>query len=148
MNPSQAAREIRRRGVALKRALRRAETASLAEAKAFAVTLSSGPYRPKTLRQMGRPYAKRAPHPPLPPFFINVNSGLLRRSWRSRTGSWNGGSLTSTLYNVAPEATYFDENAYPGGTRAMIARPIQDYIRRKQRPLRLRRLEEAVREVW
>src|SRR5580765_2502937 len=99
MSPAQAAREIERRGRALLRAMKRAEGASVAEAVNFAITLSSGPYRPAALRRLGSPYARIRPRPPLPPFFINVNKGALRRGWRRKTGAWDGGQLVSTLFN-------------------------------------------------
>lgn len=140
-NAGNLALRFRRRREALPGEVDRALRDTLTSAKAAAIGFSSAKaYRPK--RDKTHPYARRAPHPPLPPFLVNVQSGRFRSSWKTRL-SKSGKGYRATLYNTAPYSGSF--NGEP--TRTMIARPILAHVIETIGPQRRKRMQSAVRRA-
>lgn len=126
---------------------RAADLERAAEEEAHRITdaLSSGPYSSAQLAAMGHPYGRgggaagggrsrrgrrgRSPAarqaPPLPPWIINEQTGLFRRSWQIRARV-SRGVLTVEAENTAPHARFL-----LGGTRRMIARPFMERLRQE-----------------
>jgi hypothetical protein len=95
--------------------------------KLKAVELSSAnAYRPANDKT--RPYSRKSPHPPLPPQFVNVQSGQFRAGWQTRTYR-QGGDLMGELSNQSPHARFFGGEA----TKAMIGRPILNAVHQAER---------------
>lgn len=132
---------FRKRAQAVGPEIERAMRETVKSAKEAAVGFSSArAYNPK--RDKTHPYSRRRPHPPLPPFIINAQSGQLRRSWRTRVQRTSRG-VTGTLYNTAPHAGAFSGQP----TRTMIARPILQEVRKVVGPKRRRLERDAVRRA-
>jgi hypothetical protein len=148
MSPKAAAASLRAKGKELVRELRQAEHENAVTGLQVAIEFTTGPYKQRLLSRMGHPYARRHPEPAIDPGVANVQSGALAVGWRKREPRLRDDVLVTSLYNVAPEAMFFDEEAYPQGTREMIARPVQARIRERLSPLRLYALQTAVRKVW
>lgn len=131
----------KRRALLLVKRAEEAERANVEAMRKLAVENSSGTaYNPSLDRS--RPYARRAPHPPLPPWIANVQTGLLRAGWRTET-TRQGADIRADLFNVAPESRFF------GGepTRTMIARPLlQNVVERSRKPA-FQRMTDAVRRA-
>jgi len=102
------------------------------------IALSSGPYKLRTLRRMGYPYAVRNPRPPMDPGIINVQTGVFRRSWRKSIVSV-GGNITMKVYNIDPKSRYM------AGTSVMIERPVQRIALKPVMKQRKINLEHAIR---
>ncbi len=85
--------------------------------------LSSGPYKTAQLRQMGHPYSRRRPAPPMHPAIINVQTGRFRNSWRIEA-RLTGTRLQLSVDNTSPEARFLLH-----GTRKMIARPYEQALK-------------------
>lgn len=135
MTPQAAAKELRARARAVTPAGKTAQRLTLKVMKAQARTASSGPFRSAQLAKMGRPYSKRRPRPPQDRAILNRQSGRLLNGWRTVVGVNVAGRLEGSLFNIAPEARWFDDRLYPRGTKWAIARPIQNYLRSKVRRL-------------
>lgn len=138
-NAGNIALKFRRRADGLKTEVEKELRATMKDAKKIAIGYSSArAYNPK--RDKTHPYGRTNPHPPLPPFLANIQSGTLRGSWKTRVQrtpfGWRG-----TLYNTAPHARNF------GGqpTRRMIGRPLFPEIQKAMGPKRRRRMRMAVR---
>jgi hypothetical protein len=148
MTPKAAAEVLRAKGKELVRELREAEHENAVTGLQVAIEYSTGPYKQRLLARLGHPYARRHPEPAIDPGVANVQSGKLAVGWRKREPRMRDDALVTSLYNVAPEAIYFDEDAYPQGTTDMIARPVQARIRERLGPLRFYALQTAVRKGW
>ena len=139
--PNLLAARLRSAGPAISAALLTAEAITVKEALAAAVRLSSGGHSLAQLRAAGHPYARRAPDPSFDASVINVQSGEFLRAWRSAGPSLVGGVVKSRVVNNSAPAKYM------GGTRTMIARPIDRAIRAAVSPDRNRRLARLRRAV-
>jgi len=93
------------------------------------------------LRQMGHPYARRAPHPPKPAHIINRQSGAFRAGFKVAYRP-NIDGATATVYNVVPYAKFML------GTRYMIARPVLDEAIRRTKAERDRNIKNARRRAY
>ena len=93
-------------------------------------------YSLKQLRQMGHPYARRAPMPPKPAYLINRQGGQFRAGWQVRWTRKQDGAV-ATVYNRAPHAQYMV------GTRTMIPRPILDEALTRTKRERDRNIKRA-----
>lgn len=89
----------------------------MARVKDLAVLYSSGTAY-KIGRDKGYPYSRSNPHPPAPPYIINVQSGKFRKSWFVRESLSATGAITWRLYNTRAYSGYMT------GTSRMIERPI------------------------
>lgn len=118
-----------------------AERESAQEAKRLAEHYSSGPYSQATLTRMGHPYARRAPSPPLPPYFMNRQSGQFFSGWR-----WyllvSGDTISSGIWNHSEHGKFLE-----WGTRLMIERPILEQVEKEMQPKRFARLLAAKRRA-
>lgn len=125
MTPREFEREIKRRVVATAKALAQAERDNIALAKSIAKSYSQGPYSSAQLASMGHPYSRRAPRPPMPSGFINVQRS--RRFVRSfstvQRGRHNNNRIVTELNNNSPEWQYLKY-----GTRYMIKRPLGELV--------------------
>lgn len=104
----------------IKLAQRDALRRTAADGLETAQRVSSGPFSLRRLRQMGHPYAKRDPRPPLHPGVINVQSGKFRRRWFARVNASKG---EASVINQSETAKFLK-----GGTKRMIARPADQLI--------------------
>lgn len=121
----------------VERAVRAALLGSTREALAIARHLSAGPYKAPLLGRMGNPDARRHRRATLPPERLNLQSGLLFRSWEVTV---SGNALV-----VANDAPHME---FMAGTRAMFARPIAEAIERELGPkVAARLLRELEREL-
>lgn len=145
--PQQVAAEIKRRAQALAVELRKAEMISIAAVQSEAKRLSKGSFSTEALNRMGNPYARRRPRPPADPAMINLQTGDFLRGWRRKTGTWRGGVLTCTAFNISPHAELLEK----GGTSSslMIARPLVQRVLQSPalRAGRKARLRDAIRKV-
>jgi len=150
----QIARALRQAERLLPGLLYRAERENLRDAKTLAQQLSSGPYQPRTLAQLGHPYARRRFRPPAPAFIINRVTGSFWRGWRIVGPHKDGsGGYSSSLKNVAPQAAFLTSL----GTKYMGPRPIQERIQARigraredalGRALQQALLESLIRMAW
>ena len=141
MTPAQFSRHMAKAAAALPRTLAAAEGASLKQAKALAVTLSSGTLTRAELRRRGHPYAVRNPTSPNPQV-INAQSGAFRAAWVVRAPVVTGGGVVSSVANISAPARYM------GGTRFMVARPLPEAVQAAVRAARLVRTRRAVERAW
>lgn len=107
------------------------------KAKELARTFTSAPRMSRTEKK-SHPYARRSPHPPLPPYMVHRESGRLEAGWKVR----QTGKVT-VLYNDAAIAGFF--NGQP--TKTMMGRPVVQEVARRIRPERMREGVKAMREV-
>lgn len=142
-----AVKILQGKSVKIKENLRRAEKENLQDLYQAAQRATAGPFSLKLLAKMGHPYAKRNPAPPDDPGIANFQTGRLNKGWRKVLGTWQGGQMVSRIHNVAPEATFFDENDSPSGTKRMIARPTQALLKRQGVKRRTERLKRAIEEA-
>ena len=132
------ARMVRRAALFAKQ-VEAAERRNLEDMKKEAVSLSSGA---APSPDPSRPYARRAPHPKLPPFIVNVQKGVFRRSWQTSLTN-TAGNLVGRLFNTAFYSRFFDGNP----TRHMIARPILQAVIERSRKNVFQRVVGAVRSA-
>ena len=101
-------------------------------------------YSLEQLRQMGHPYAKRAPRPPVMPHIINRQSNNLHRNWR-----WNWArtpdGVRATIYNNAFTAPFMRDVQ---GTATMIARPVRAETIKRTKTARAVNLKRARRRGY
>lgn len=133
----------RNREQKLTAAVRRAENRVMDYAKERAEFYSSASAY-KIGRDKGYPYAaiKRADYPavPLPPYFINMQSGELQKSWAVNTQATPQG-FTSSLWNKKEYSRFLL------GTSKMIQRPILSRVGQDVRRFRLKVENEAIVKV-
>lgn len=118
----------------LKDAARDANQEMGPEALRIARRLSSGRFSTKPLAAMGHPYARAHPHPPLPPYIINRQSGAFYAGWMK---------VGNKLVNVAPHSRYL----LRGGTRYMIDRPILERIQAEVNQRQSSLVRQKIREA-
>ncbi|MBN9504002.1 MAG: hypothetical protein BGO01_03660 [Armatimonadetes bacterium 55-13] len=107
--------------------------------------LSSGRVSTRTLRRMGHPFGRRMgsksnlktrrttwarQRGKLPTLPINVQSGLLRRSWIIRRTPRRGFGQRWDMRNRAPYSKYV---LSPGGTSKMVTRPLWRVLKQSWR---------------
>lgn len=101
-------------------------------------------YSLEQLRQMGHPYARRDPRPPVRPHIINRQTGNLHRNWR-----WNWArtpdGCRATVYNNAFNARFMRDIR---GTLTMIARPVRAEAIKRTKDARARNLKRARRRGY
>lgn len=109
---------------------------------------ASGAFSSKTLARMDHPYATRHGGASVPygdPGVINKQSGVFRSSWTFTQVSQSNGLILFTVCNTDPIADYLEH-----GTRKMIARPIdnfiKEYVQRTQPILLAQSIEQAIRK--
>lgn len=134
--------KIRQMQERLKANLRQAERENLRDGKRIARKYSTGSISSAELRQLGHPYATRAPQFVQHPAIINRQSGTFFGAWSTHLGSWQSGGMVSVIRNSAPYAGYLDR-----GTRYMIERPIRDFVQRDLKQIRKARLQKAVADA-
>jgi hypothetical protein len=131
--------ELRRRQSIMRRGFALAEVATIRQAKAHALMLSSGPLTPAQTKGI---YARRNPRARFPAV-INVQTGDFRASWF--TSEYNGdgsrGRFTNSLINNSSVADFMK------GTRFMIERPIIDRVGDLIEPMRVKRLQAVLDKV-
>ena len=128
-----------RRAVLLKQQIEAAERRNLEALQALAVQNSSGA---APSPDPSRPYSRRRPHPLLPPYIVNVRTGVFRASWQTSL-LWEGGNLVGRLFNIDPKSVFF--NGLP--TSRMIARPILQNVLQRGRRSVFERATQAVRRA-
>lgn len=74
------------------------------------------------LKEMGHPYSKRAPAPPMPRYILSRQSGEFFSSWRKSISHTRNGAV-GTLYNIDPKSTEIEF-----GNETTIPRGIFEYI--------------------
>lgn len=99
-----------------------AQTAILQKMKKKAEYYSSGTAY-KIGRDKGYPYSPRENRPPLPAYFLNFQTGNLKKGWRTRT-TVNPRSITGTIYNLMDYSRFMTAL----GTSRMIGRPILEQV--------------------
>lgn len=109
----------------------------LAKAKQFS---NRRHYSLEQLRQMGHPYAKRNPRPPVAAHIINKQSGAVYAGWHRQVRR-NSDGATATVYNTAPHSGYL----LSGPKSKMIRRPIMEEALRRTQAQRERNLRNARR---
>jgi len=120
--PEEIAKEIRKRANALRTEAEAGIKEMAAVTMAQAKKDSLGPYTTPMLVRMGHPYAKRDPRPPMPPFYINIQTGNLYRSWQKRYGASAGayqGTILATVFNTSPEAGWLERGNGPSIKRPL-----------------------------
>ena len=120
MTPAQCANEINRRADALVRGSMQTARVLVREMKDSAEANTRGPYSLARLAEMGHPYAKRRPRPPMHPGILNKQTGRLNRSFRMGMPTVSSGTIHARIYNVDPKAERVETGLY---SRA-IARPL------------------------
>lgn len=145
MTPDQAIAALTKKRLELIRNLRAAETKSLREGKTIAMRLSSGVLSTAMLRRLGHPYA--ATHSALTqdPWIINRQTGLFRRSWRTKIGPFSGAGVNridSEIWNEAPYAMFLER-----GTKRMVARFILARVIKELAPIRRANMQDAVNKT-
>jgi len=125
---------------ALRQNIRAAEERSVREAHRAFVRRSSGTLSTKRLRQMGHPYAARAPQPgTADPTIINEQTGVFKRDWTAFPPTVNGaGTMQSSVINLDPKS------AYMFGTTRMIKRGIDDAVADEIEPKREQYHSQAI----
>lgn len=121
----------------------RAERVTVDDLLETAQQFSSGTLKPKDLRRMDHPYAKRHGAPKLNPAVINAQTGEFRGAWQTDPVSSGADGLESALYNTDPKA----EKWLEPGTKKMFARPIDELIESRVAPRREARIEVALNEL-
>lgn len=117
---------------ALRENIRQAEARSVKEAKQAFVKRSSGMLTTKQLRQMGHPFASRAPQPgAADPDIVNDQGGPFRDDWTAFPPTVNGaGTMQSSVVNLDPKSRFMF------GTNRMIKRGIDDAVAAEIEPKR------------
>jgi hypothetical protein len=125
---------------ALRQNIRQAEARSVKEAKQAFVKRSSGMLSTKQLRQMGHPFATRAPQPgAADPTVINDQGGPFKQDWTAFPPTTNGaGTMQSSVINLDPKAPLMF------GTARMIKRGIDDAVADEIEPKRLQYHSQAI----
>ena len=141
MTPAQFSRHMAKAAAALPRTLAAAEGAALKQAKALAVTLSSGTLTRAELRRRGHPYAVRNPTSPNPQV-INAQGSVFRNSFQIVPTTFSG-RMVSSVINVADYSGYL-----ANGTRFMVKRPLPEAVQSAVRAPRLARTFAAVERAW
>lgn len=136
-NAGNLAARMQKRAKAISDEAMKAERQNLEAAKGYAELLSSGGFH--RTKSGDPPYSRQNPHPPAPPAIVNVQTGLLRRSWQTRLQQ-AAGKISGSLFNTAPYAGFF--NGQP--TARMIGRPILQETAKWLRGKRLQRMRGAV----
>jgi len=95
----------------------------------------------KQLREMGHPYAKRAPRPPVAAHIINRQTGEIHRRWTLTHRRTVDGILV-WVTNQAKHAKYML------GTTKMIVRPVLEEAVKRTKPQRDRNIRNARRRVY
>ena len=90
----------------------------------------------KQLADMGHPYARRNPRPPVKPWIINAQNRALHNAWATTYARTSDGAR-ATVYNRAPYAKYMR------GTRYMIERPVIEEAIRRTKSERDRNVKNA-----
>lgn len=145
-SPAQCAAELGRRIMALKVGLMAAERQNLIDGVKLAQEASSGPYSSKVLAEKGHPYSLRNPNPPQDPAIVNFQTGDFFRGWKSRVPRVQGGNIVSKIVNIDPKAQDVAQGISTG-RKLSVPRPIVNHIMKQLRPIRLRRLQQAVRSA-
>jgi hypothetical protein len=151
-NLSAVAARGKRRMTALAPHISRANRTTAVMLRRRARNMSKGTETDKSLREKGRPYAKRhvdkktgkrrkrAPILPMPAHMLSRRSGRVFRGWRSEVSGGFGNSYRIALTNNAPHARALLD---PEGTETMIPRRTVAKVIAEERPLHLARLREA-----
>lgn len=75
------------------------------------------------------PYSRRNPHPPVPPQFINVQSGRLRRGFRFESRvSPTGRTVTVTMANPSMHFYFIVSSTAHGSQQRMMPRPFLEHF--------------------
>ena len=143
MTPAQFSQHMTKAAAAVPRFLAAAEAVTLQEAKALAITLSSGTLTTATLRRAGHPFAVRAPNSAYDPGLINSQSKVFRSSFLAVNPMAAFGEIVSSVLNNSAVAGYL-----ANGTRFMIARPLAVKVQAAVRVRRLARTAEAIRSAF
>ena len=123
-NARQIAAKYRRIAQAIPKELGDAEKTTAQETLKVAQELSSGTHR---ARRGDHPYARRRPHPPAPPYLINIQTGQFLEGWKIQSlENPQSGKITHSVVNATRQAAFFTKK----GTRTMIGRPIASDIDR------------------
>jgi hypothetical protein len=133
---------LRKVSTGLDAAVATAESESLDEHVDKARELSMGPYSLAQLREMGHPYARANPHPPMHPGIINRQSGRFIEEWTKAFPRWVKGVLVSKAVNEAPYSGFLDR-----GTKFMIRRPLVFLVKVACRQKRYDRLRSAIAKL-
>lgn len=135
-DPKKLIARCRKRAALITPEMMKAERDNLEIMKREAIRLSSA--TAFKLPNKDHPYSTRNPHPPLPPYWINIQSaGGFATKWRVRLIKTPSGS-TGSLWNAAPYAKYML------GTSRMIQRPILQRMAKRVRDRRNARSRRAV----
>lgn len=135
-DPKKLIARWRKRAALVTPEMMEAERENLQTMKKEAIRLSSATaFR---LPNSDHPYSTRDPHPPIPPYWINIQSaGGFVTKWRVRLIKTPSGA-TGSLWNTAPYAKYML------GTSRMIQRPILQRMAKRVRDRRSKRNRQAV----
>ena len=142
MTPAQFSAHMTKAAAAVPRRLAAAEAVTLQEAKALAITLSSGTLTTAELRRRGHPYARRNPTSSSPEI-INSQSGVFRASFLTPAPVVGPDGITACVVNVALYSGYL-----AAGTRLMIARPLPQAVQAAVCARRLARTAGAIRSAF
>jgi hypothetical protein len=129
VTPEQAVAIMKRRTDALIPELQAAQAQTMKRAKDRAFNLTKRQfYSLDELAEMGHPYSRWRPRPPMDPAVINLQSGNLSRRWGVRAVTRSGNRMRAELRNTAP---YWNSLR---GKEAQISRPIWKRIKRELLP--------------
>lgn len=145
MTPQQAAAHLVLLEQKVVENIRDAEMETAIHGRAIALSLTSGPFKTAYLRKF-RPglYSKAAPRPPADPALINIQSGLLNRSWQLSQETI-GPHIVTSIFNESEHARFIAASGGPGSK--MMKRPIEERIAERLAPVRIRNLSEAIRKA-
>lgn len=139
-NAGSVAKRMLHRAQSIRGGLEKANRETLEEARKTAVGFSQGrSYDPR--RDKSRPYSLRRPHPRLPAFIVNKQTGEFERSWKT-DHSGSGFLFRGRLYNDSRQAAFFAGQP----TRWMIGRPILQEVNKVILGKRRSRMRQTVRE--
>lgn len=147
-NPRDLAAHQRARAARVKRSLTIEFGSLIEQARADAVTLTSGSVSTEALAQMGHPFGRSAARTgrpgrmrgSLPRLPINLQTGELQRSLRLFR-RFDSRGLTYSLQFTSPHAVVLS----PGGTSRMVARGFWAEMHKRHKGRAFRRLERALR---